>query len=218
MENEMKMSNLIIKTVVVLVIISLFITAVFMVFFPKTIADSAKSLGMPKISIAFEKASYEKTEDINSLATIVNYEIYHENNKEIAKYGMEMLMHEHFEEYVQFLGVNSLTKVDYKTFVETYAMQALYCEDMKDEAVAILSSSVESGYEILGSGVVLANDVAKAKDVEFAEKMLDIYKSNFENANDLKKYNIAIEAGIVATGEEKTAWQGIVETLNEKFA
>ncbi len=221
MNSEFVVKNLIIKTLVVLVIFSLFITSMFMVFFPSKTADMAESLGMTEVSISFEKVSYEKTGDINTLAVILNYEIYSENNEEIAEYGMEMLNHKDYADYVNFLGVNSLTSMSYNVYCETYILQALYAEGMQDEAIAVLSNSIATGYENYGAGIVLCGDVVAAGDSEFANKMLAVYESNFSGASDIKGYNITLEALILTEGvaaSQNDVWQARLEALNAKFA
>ncbi len=221
MKSEIVTKNLIIKTLVVLVILSLFVASVFMVFFPAKTADVCDSLGMTKLSIAFEKVSYEKTGDINTLASILNYEIYSGDSEEICEYGTEMLNHKHYAEYVNFLGANSLTSMSYNVYCETYIMQALYAEGLKDEAIAVLSNSIATGYETYGSGIVLCGDVASAEDVDFASEMLDIYELHFAGASDIKAYNITLEALILTESvavSEKETWRARLETLNDKFA
>lgn len=218
MSTEMKTSNLIIKTIVVLLIITLFITSVFMVFLPGKVSVVASDLGMEKLSIAFEKANYEKSGDINSLATILNYEIYNENFEEIAEYGMEMLNHQYYEAYVVFLGSSSLTSMGYDAFIETYILEALYEMEMQDTAIAVLSNRLSKGYEDFGVGIILCGVVSDAGDSEFASQMLDLYESNLVGASDIKQYNIILEALMISSGSEYEMWAERLETLNEKFA
>ncbi len=221
MKSEIVTKNLIIKTLVVLVILSLFVASVFMVFFPAKTADICDSLGMTKLSIAFEKVSYEKTGDINTLASILNYEIYSGDSEEICEYGMEMLNHKYYAQYVNFLGSNSLTSMSYNVYCETYILQALYQEGMAEEAIAVLSSSISTGYETYGAGIVLCGDVAEAGDADFASEMLEIYEMYYASASDIKAYNITLEALILTqsvVGSENETWQARLEMLNDKFA
>lgn len=221
MKSEIVTKNLIIKTLVVLLIFSLFVASVFMVFFPGKTADICDSLGMTKLSIQFEKVSYDKTGDINTLANILSYEIYSGDNEEICEYGMEMLNHKYYAQYVNFLGSNSLTSMSYNVYCETYILQALYCEGMADEAIAVLSNSIASGYETYGSGIVLCGDVATAGDADFASEMLKIYEMHFASASDIKAYNITLEAIMLTesvAGSDNDVWQARLETLNNKFA
>ncbi|MFI3129261.1 MAG: hypothetical protein R3Y18_04260 [Bacillota bacterium] len=221
MKSEIVMKNLIIKTLVVLMILSLFAVSVFMVFFPGKTADICDSLGMTKLSIQFEKVSYDKTGDINTLASILNYEIYSGDNEEICEYGMEMLNHKYYAEYVNFLGANSLTSMSYNVYCETYVLQALYLENMQEEAIAVLSNSISSGYETYGAGIVLCGDVINAGDADFASEMLEIYELHFESASDIKAYNITLEAIMLTESvaeSDNSVWQARLETLNDKFA
>ncbi len=221
MKSEFVGKNLIIKTLVVLVILSLFVVSVFMVFFPAKTADICENMGMTKLSMAFEKVSYEKTGDINTPASILNYEIYSGDSEEICEYGMEMLNHKYYAQYVNFLGANSLTSISYNIYCETYILQALYQEGMTDEAIAVLSNSIASGYETFGSGTLVCADVASAGDSEFASQMLAIYEANYQNASDIKAYNITLEAIVLTSAvntSEYALWESRLEELNAKFA
>lgn len=220
MKSDATTKNLIIKTLVVLVIFTLFVTAVFMVFFPKQAANAADNFGMDQLANSFQKTSYARTGDINTLADILSYEIYSDNAEEIAEYGMEMLYHKDYEAYVEFLGASSLTSMEYNVYVETYLLSALYEIGSEEEIIAILSNGVNEGYETFGIGIVLCADVNAAQDDTFADALLEIYESNFNGASDMKQYNITIEAMLLANGisSDYDVWAARLQELDEKFA
>lgn len=220
MENEFNQSKLIIKTLVVLVILTLFVSAVFMTFFPKQAGAVCEDLGMNDTAMSFYKTSYNKTDDINTLAAILSYEIGNENHEEIIEYGIAMVTSANYEDYVAFVAQNVGSYVGYDIYVETNLVKSLYICGENDEVKSILASRVISDYETLGIGISLANEIVANGDVEMAEDILSIFNSAYNNATDMQKYNMIIESSILLEVVPETVdiWIERLEELEEKFA
>lgn len=113
---EKGIGKLILKTCIytlVLIFLVIFLAlSIWAIASPSTASNFCKKTGMNKFSAVFACMEYDKTEDINDLATAVERCIIAENHTKMYLYGKKLIEHKEFEEFAEFMDEQFSDKME----------------------------------------------------------------------------------------------------------
>ncbi len=108
------MGKVILKTALVtfLCILIVFGGAVsgFVLFAPKTVAQSCENLGLNNLSLQMYQRSYEKEKDVQTLHTLVSKSISFKNGSSVIKYYPKLESHKDYNQYIAALDKANFDK------------------------------------------------------------------------------------------------------------
>ena len=211
-----EIKSVIIRTLIVLMIITLFLFCLVSLINPKFISEKAADVGLDKMSLSFQIAEYNRTENINDLGIVMNKAISLDDNDVINKYGLTMINNVDYEEYSTFVDKNVISSIEYMDYIESFLLLSLYESGEIEQVEAILSSAITKRYTKYGIGASLSRSIVENDDMESGKLLLGIYERNYEIAKEEQQHNIAIEAEILASafGIDEEIWKERTNIIN----
>lgn len=180
------MKNLVLKTVVLtfIAVIAVFLTVYgcFASFAPKSLASVWADLGNYGISIKYYEKQYEKTDNIDDLATLCSKTDEKNDSERAVKY-LALLTEK--EDFSEFCAQNDGGKT-YEFYYGKYAVAAFYKADV-EAAIKVAKLAVKNGYTAHNAFytlIVSADALTKADGTAIAAAVTEI-KSNLTDEKQI---------------------------------
>ncbi len=207
------------KTLCFLLALTLVLASIFVLVFPSKSSSISSKLGFDKFASLCSKIAYEKTEDINDLAVLVENSIVSDSTKYIATYSEKLLADKNFSDFCDFKD-GGLTSSSYENFI-LGNLSIAYAKLDQTHLINSLLFDNGTDYEINDECVYLINylNLTDVENGELATTMLAKLDEKFmsENSTQEEKKYICLDAFMLATKyDEKlaTIWKDRYETLD----
>lgn len=202
----------------------------FMLAFTYEAAGTFNNLGWRGLSARLSYASYQKDRDINKLAEAADRAISAGGNELIFKYTGELIEHEYYADYVEYINELYQTNPDvgssnYDYYIKGYYYAAMYRRSKNDgeklSVVGLVRGEMAgiAGYPVNNPISYVAKACAEDSNAgaDVTELLLDWYEAAFNGISDTaRKKNLCLDAYIVAAahGANPQIWQDRYQSLS----
>ena len=191
------MKKLVIKTVAITVVaIIVLMAAIYLVFalaFPKTLADCWKDMGNYSLAAKYYEKQYDKSEDLEDLATLCVYLDAKTDGVKTAKYLKLLTENEKFSEHFPVDGhKGGFNYTDYEYYYGKYAVAEYYANKIS-AAITVAKSAVSKEYTENNAFYVLlidAEDLTESDRGAIVSAINEIYSGLTESEKQIADRDI----------------------------
>lgn len=137
--------GLIVKTLVFLLVLTVLLTTIFLVAFPKQSSNVMTKLGIDNLASKYSKVAYERSKDFVDLTTTFDKSVLADNYAQVKKYGQILIEDVNFDDYVQFRNAGN-PNFDYEKWALGNIASAKVHVDGVMKAVASLELDILTNY------------------------------------------------------------------------
>ncbi len=160
------MKKLIIKTSAISLALILIVGFAFYgllgLMYPSSIASLAFRVNNKSVCLKYSEKQYEKTNDIEDLALLIERAIWAKDYERTIKYSSQLLNSKDFEEYAS-------DKSGYQAYIACSYVEALYLSDEKEKSIEIAFSYYNGNSELNPVRVLV---LSSKNDLETLNKIL----------------------------------------------
>lgn len=210
------------QTLVFLLVLTVLLTTIFLVAFPRQSSDILTKLGIDGLASNYAKITYERSKDFNDLAMTFSKSVTAENHEQVKKYGQILVENANYEDYVDFQEKNS-TILDYDKWVKGNMAVASLHIDGVSKAISDLNLTTKTSYveksplEYVVIDLISTKTKLDADEIKLINDKLDMVFQGMESRNEnvipmiIVAYTFANE---FCESEIVSIWQTRYEQVN----